>query len=96
MALNFRFQNEFDKGTAASLNMSTDWWNNDNISYSGATIRLNPLIHFDSPVTLPDGTVVRGGDIPIQRSSHNANTFVSHQITWTFLWNGLYGHQTYP
>lgn len=60
------FQNEFGQGNSGEFEYVDGLGGgiNDNISYSwGPRLDVGNLIpQFDSPVTLPDGTVVRGGD----------------------------------
>jgi len=60
------FQNEFGQGNSGNFEYvdGLGGGTNDNITYSwGPRLDAGNLIaQFDSPVTLPDGTIVRGGD----------------------------------
>jgi TonB-linked SusC/RagA family outer membrane protein len=60
------FQNEFGQGNSGKFEYvdGLGGGTNDNITYSwGPRLDVGSLIaQFDSPVTLPDGTIVRGGD----------------------------------
>lgn len=63
------FQNEFGQGQAGVFEFvdGLGGGTSDNITYSwGPRLDVGNLIpQFDSPVTLPDGTVVRGGDTSV-------------------------------
>ena len=77
------FQNEFGQGNSGNFEYrdGLGGGTNDNITYSwGPRLDVGNLItQFDSPVTLPDGTVVRGGDtslysgLPITPTAFNSN-----------------------
>jgi len=77
------FQNKFGQGNSGEFQYvdGLGAGTNDNITYSwGPALDQGLLIQqFDSPVTLPDGTIIRGGDtalydgLPIE-----ATPFVSH------------------
>ncbi len=77
------FQNKFGQGNSGEFQYvdGLGAGSNDNITYSwGPALDQGLLIQqFDSPVTLPDGTIIRGGDtalydgLPIE-----ATPFVSH------------------
>lgn len=64
-----KFQNEFGQGNAGQFAFADGLGDglNDNISYSwGPRLNQGTLIpQFDSPVSLPDGTEVRGGDLAV-------------------------------
>lgn len=77
------FQNEFGQGNSGQFEFVDGLGGgiNDNISYSwGPRLDVGNLIpQFDSPVTLPDGTVVRGGDTSLYSGLPITPTeFVSH------------------
>lgn len=77
------FQNEFGQGNSGQFEFvdGLGGGNNDNISYSwGPRLDVGNLIsQFDSPVTLPDGTLVRGGDTSLYSGLPITPTaFVSH------------------
>ncbi|BAO54414.1 TonB-dependent receptor [Nonlabens marinus S1-08] len=77
------FQNEFGQGNSGQFEYVNGLGGgiNDNISYSwGPRLDQGTLIpQFDSPVTLPDGTVVRGGDTSLYSGLPITPTpFVSH------------------
>ncbi|KQC31988.1 TonB-dependent receptor [Nonlabens sp. YIK11] len=77
------FQNEFGQGNSGQFEYVDGLGGgiNDNISYSwGPRLDQGTLIpQFDSPVTLPDGTVVRGGDTALYSGLDITPTpFVSH------------------
>ncbi|WP_396636197.1 SusC/RagA family TonB-linked outer membrane protein [Maribacter sp. R77961] len=63
------FQNEFGQGQAGVFEFvdGLGGGTSDNITYSwGPRLDVGNLIpQFDSPVTLPDGTIVRGGDTSV-------------------------------
>ncbi|QJP34181.1 SusC/RagA family TonB-linked outer membrane protein [Nonlabens sp. Ci31] len=77
------FQNEYGQGNSGQFEYVDGLGGgiNDNITYSwGPRLDQGILIpQFDSPVTLPDGTVVRGGDtslysgLPITATPFNSN-----------------------
>jgi len=77
------FQNEFGQGNSGNFEYVDGLGGgiNDNITYSwGPRLDVGNLVpQFDSPVTLPDGTVVRGGDTslysgtPITPTPFNSN-----------------------
>ncbi|MGB3150838.1 MAG: carboxypeptidase-like regulatory domain-containing protein, partial [Maribacter sp.] len=77
------FQNEYGQGQAGVFEFvdGLGGGTSDNITYSwGPRLDVGNLIpQFDSPVTLPDGTVVRGGDtsvyngLPITPTEFNSN-----------------------
>lgn len=64
-----RYQNTFGQGNAGQFEFvdGLGGGTNDNITYSyGPRLDPNTLIaQYDSPVTLPDGRVVRGGDVAV-------------------------------
>jgi len=77
------FQNEFGQGNSGQFEYVDGLGGgiNDNISYSwGPRLDQGTLIaQFDSPVTLPNGTVVRGGDTALYTGLPITPTpFVSH------------------
>lgn len=77
------FQNEFGQGNSGQFEFVDGLGGgiNDNISYSwGPRLDVGNLIaQFDSPVTLPNGTVVRGGDTSLYSGVPITPTaFVSH------------------
>lgn len=77
------FQNEYGQGNAGQFAFvdGLGGGTNDLISYSwGPRLDVGNLIpQFDSPVTLPDGTVVRGGDTALYSGLPiTATPFVSH------------------
>ncbi|ASV30170.1 SusC/RagA family TonB-linked outer membrane protein [Maribacter cobaltidurans] len=77
------FQNEYGQGNAGQFAFvdGLGGGTNDLISYSwGPRLDVGNLIpQFDSPVTLPDGTVVRGGDTALYSGLPITPTpFVSH------------------
>lgn len=64
-----KFQNKYGQGNSGQFRFVDGLGGgiNDNITYSwGPRLDQGTLIEqFDSPVTLPDGTVVRGGDVAV-------------------------------
>ncbi len=77
------FQNSYGQGNSGAFEFvdGLGGGTNDNISYSwGPALDQGLLIpQFDSPVTLPDGRVVRGGDVAVHGGQPIAPTpFVSH------------------
>lgn len=64
-----RFQNEYGQGNSGQFEFvdGLGGGTNDNISYSwGPRLNQGTLIpQFDSPVTLADGSIVRGGDVAV-------------------------------
>jgi TonB-linked SusC/RagA family outer membrane protein len=67
------FQNEFGQGNSGQFEYvdGLGGGTNDNITYSWGP-RLdagNFIAQFDAPVTLPDGTIVRGGDTSLYNSA---------------------------
>lgn len=77
------FQNEFGQGNSGEFEFVDGLGGgiNDNITYSwGPRLDQGTLIpQFDSPVTVPDGTVVRGGDTALYSGLPITPTpFVSH------------------
>lgn len=64
-----RFQNQFGQGNSGQFEFvdGLGGGTNDNITYSyGPALDQGLLIpQYDSPVTLPDGRIVRGGDIAV-------------------------------
>ncbi len=77
------FQNEYGQGNSGQFEYVDGLGNgiNDAISYSyGPRLDVGNMIpQYDSPVTLPDGTVVRGGDIDVHNGAEITPTpFVSH------------------
>lgn len=77
------FQNEFGQGNSGEFAFVDGLGGgiNDNISYSwGPRLNVGLLIpQYDSPVTLPDGRVVRGGDTALYNGLAITPTpFVSH------------------
>ncbi len=78
-----RFQNSYGQGNSGQFEFVDGLGGgiNDNISYSwGPRLDAGLLIpQYDSPVTLPDGRVVRGGDVAVHGGSPITPTpFVSH------------------
>ena len=77
------FQNSYGQGNSGKFEFADGLGGgiNDNISYSwGPALDEGLLIpQFDSPVTLPDGRIVRGGDIALRDGEPITPTpFVSH------------------
>lgn len=77
------FQNSYGQGNSGEFEFvdGLGGGTNDNISYSwGPALDQGDMIaQFDGPVTLDDGTVVRGGDVAVQDGSPITPTpFVSH------------------
>lgn len=77
------FQNQYGQGNAGQFAFvdGLGGGTNDNISYSwGPELNQGTLVpQFDSPVTLPDGTVVRGGDVAVHGGATITPTpFVGH------------------
>lgn len=77
------FQNSFGQGNSGQFAFvdGLGGGTNDNISYSwGPRLNQGTLIpQFDSPVVLPDGTVVRGGDTALYNNAGITPTpFVAH------------------
>ena len=64
-----QFQNKFGQGNSGQFEFVDGLGGgiNDNITYSwGPSFKGNPNIaQFDSPVTLPNGQIVRGGDVAV-------------------------------
>lgn len=64
-----RFQNQFGQGNSSQFEFvdGLGGGTNDNITYSyGPALDQGLLIpQYDSPVTLPDGSIVRGGDVAV-------------------------------
>lgn len=78
-----RFQNRYGQGNSGQFEFvdGLGGGTNDNITYSwGPQLDQGTLIaQFDSPVTLPDGSVVRGGDVAVHGGLPITPTpFVSH------------------
>lgn len=78
-----QFQNQYGQGNSGQFEFvdGLGGGTNDNISYSwGPRLDQGTLIpQFDSPVTLPDGQVVRGGDVAVHGGAAITGTpFVSH------------------
>ena len=78
-----QFQNQYGQGNSGQFEFvdGLGGGTNDNISYSwGPRSDQGTLIpQFDSPVTLPDGSLVRGGDVAVHGGASIAPTpFVSH------------------
>ncbi|MBR9921553.1 MAG: SusC/RagA family TonB-linked outer membrane protein [Bacteroidetes bacterium] len=78
-----RFQNTYGQGNSGEFEFVDGLGGgvNDNITYSyGPQLDQGILIpQFDSPVTLADGTVVRGGDVAVHGGAPiTATEFVSH------------------
>ncbi len=78
-----KFQNEFGQGNSGQFEFADGLGGgiNDNISYSwGPGLDQGTLIpQFDSPVSLPDGTMVRGGDTALYNGLPISPTpFISH------------------
>ncbi len=77
------FQNQYGQGNSGQFAFVDGLGGgiNDNISYSwGPRLDEGILIpQFDSPVSLPDGSVVRGGDVAVHGGAPiTATPFVSH------------------
>ncbi|MGB0423758.1 MAG: SusC/RagA family TonB-linked outer membrane protein, partial [Flavobacteriales bacterium] len=77
------FQNKYGQGNSGQFEFvdGLEEGINDNISYSwGPALDQGLLIpQFDSPVTLPDGTIVRGGDVAVHGGLPiSATPFVSN------------------
>jgi len=78
-----RFQNSYGQGNSGQFAFvdGLGGGTNDNITYSwGPAFADSPEIpQFDSPVTLPDGTTVRGGDVAVHGGAPiNVTPFVAH------------------
>ncbi|TXC82081.1 SusC/RagA family TonB-linked outer membrane protein [Luteibaculum oceani] len=77
-----KFQNTYGQGNSGQFEFVDGRFGvNDNISYSyGPRLDQGTLIsQYDSPVTLPDGTVVRGGDVAVHKGAPITPTeFKSH------------------
>jgi len=78
-----KFQNKYGQGNSGAFEFvdGLGAGTNDNITYSwGPELDTgNSISQFDSPVTLPDGRVVRGGDIAVHGGQEiPASPFVSH------------------
>jgi TonB-linked SusC/RagA family outer membrane protein len=78
-----KFQNQYGQGNSGQFEFVDGLGGgvNDNITYSwGPRLDAGILIpQFDSPVTLPDGSVVRGGDVAVHGGAPiSATPFVSH------------------
>ena len=78
-----QFQNEYGQGNSGEFEFVDGLGGgiNDNISYSwGPRLDQGLLVpQFDSPVTLADGTVVRGGDVAVHGGLPiTATPFISH------------------
>ncbi|MEO9873154.1 SusC/RagA family TonB-linked outer membrane protein [Ekhidna sp.] len=78
-----QFQNEYGQGNSGEFEFvdGLGGGTNDNITYSwGPRLDQGILIpQFDSPVTLPDGSVVRGGDIAVHGGVPiTPSAFISH------------------
>lgn len=78
-----KFQNKYGQGNSGKFEYVDGLGGgvNDNISYSyGPELDKGNLVEqYDSPVTLPDGTVVRGGDVAVHGGAPiTATPFNSH------------------
>ncbi len=78
-----RFQNSYGQGNSGQFEYvdGLGGGTNDNITYSWgpALDQGNQIAQFDSPVTLPDGSLVRGGDVAVHGGAPIQPTeFVSH------------------
>lgn len=78
-----RFQNEYGQGNSGAFAFVNGLGGgiNDNITYSwGPRLNAGVLVpQFDSPVQLPDGTTVRGGDVAVHGGAAIASTpFVAY------------------
>jgi len=78
-----QFQNKYGQGNSGMFEYNDGLGGgiNDNISYSyGPELDQGILIkQYNSPVTLPDGTVIRGGDVAVRgNASITPTPFISH------------------
>lgn len=78
-----RFQNQYGQGNSGQFEFvdGLGGGTNDNITYSyGPALDQGLLIpQYDSPVTLPDGSIVRGGDVAVHGGAPITSTpFVSN------------------
>ncbi|MCB0649836.1 MAG: SusC/RagA family TonB-linked outer membrane protein [Saprospiraceae bacterium] len=78
-----QFQNKYGQGNSGQFEFVDGLGGgiNDNITYSwGPALDQGLLIpQFDSPVNLPDGTIVRGGDVAVHGGAPiTATPFLSH------------------